>query len=71
MQRYHLNIESVQFVYPKKDKEATLVLIYARKNSKSLMRVMPALMVFDEENFTEEVQEIYKHSSTHSIKVEI
>ncbi len=71
LNEYKLNIESLQFVHPKKSKNATLVLVYARKNSKSLLNILPPLVVFDEEDFTTEVKEIYKKSSTHSIKVEI
>lgn len=71
LNEYKFNIESMQFVHPKQGKDATLVLIYARKNSKSLTKILSPLIVFDEENFTKEVQDIYKVSSTHSIKVEI
>ncbi len=71
LNEYKLNIESMQFVHPKLGKDATLVLIYARKNSKSLMRILSPLIVFDEKDFTKEVQDIYKVSSTHSIKVDI
>jgi len=71
LNEYKLNIESLQFVHPKKGKNATLVLVYARKNSKSLLDVLPPLVVFEDEDFTNEVKEIYKKSSTHSIKVEI
>jgi len=71
LKEYKLNIEALQFVHPKKEKDATLVLVYARKNSKSLLNVLKPLVVFDNEDFTDEVQEIYKKSSTHSIKVEI
>lgn len=67
----NLNIEGLQFVHPKKQKDATLVLVYARKNSKSLLKVLKPLIVFENEEFTNEVQEIYKKSSTHSIKVQI
>lgn len=66
-----LNIEALQFVHPKKDKDASLVLVYARKNSKSLLKVLSPLIVFENDNFTQEVEFIYKKSSTHSIKVEI
>jgi tRNA1(Val) A37 N6-methylase TrmN6 len=66
-----LNIESLQFVHPKQGKDATLVLVYARKNSKSLLKVLSPLIVFENDDFTDEVKEIYKKSSTHSIKVEI
>lgn len=72
LSKYKLNLESMQFVHPKLQKEATLVLIYARKNSRSLSKILPPLVVFNEDNqFTNEVQDIYKMSGTHSIKVEI
>ncbi|WP_419765141.1 MAG: tRNA1(Val) (adenine(37)-N6)-methyltransferase [Arcobacter sp.] len=71
LNEFKFNIESIQFVHPKLGKDATLVLIYARKNSKSLMKVLSPLIVFDGEDFTNEVEDIYKISSTHSIKVEI
>ena len=71
LEKYKLNIESLQFVHPKKNKDATLVLVYARKNSKSLLKVMDSLVVFKNEEFTSEVQSIYKKSSTHSIKAQI
>ena len=71
LNKYKLNIESLQFVHPKKHKDATLVLVYARKNSKSLLKVLKPLVVFDEKEFTLEVQNIYKNSSTHSIKVDV
>ncbi|WP_072681845.1 tRNA1(Val) (adenine(37)-N6)-methyltransferase [Arcobacter sp. LA11] len=69
--KYKLNIESLQFVHPKKGKDATLVLVYARKNSKSLLKVLQPLIVFEDEEFTSNVQDIYKKSSTHSIKAQI
>ena len=71
LNKYKLNLEALQFVHPKSTKEATLILVYARKNSKSLCKVFNPLFVFDEQNeFTNVVQEIYKKSSTHSIKVD-
>lgn len=66
-----LNIEALQFVHPKQGKDATLVLIYARKNSKSLLRVLEPLVVFENDDFSKKVKKIYEMSSTHSIKVEI
>lgn len=71
LNKYKFNIESMQFIYPKRDRDATLVLIYARKNSKSLTKVFPPLMVFENEDFTQDVQNIYEKTQTHSIKVEI
>ncbi|MFV0562724.1 tRNA1(Val) (adenine(37)-N6)-methyltransferase [Malaciobacter mytili] len=71
LNEYKFNLEALQFVHPKKDKDATLILVYARKNSKSLTKILPALFVFENQEFTLEVQEIYKKCATHSIKVEI
>ncbi len=71
LNKYKLNIEAMQFVYPRINKDATLVMIYARKNSKSSMNINPALIVFENENFTKEVEAIYSKTQTHSIKVEI
>lgn len=71
LSKYKLNVESIQFVHPKASKDATLILVYARKNSKSLTKIMKPLFVFDDLEFTNEVKEIYKKSSTHSIKVDL
>jgi len=70
LNKYKLNVESIQFVHPNSSKDATLILVYARKNSKSLTKIMTPLFVFEETQFTLEVQNIYKKSSTHSIKVD-
>lgn len=70
--KFRFNIEALQFVYPKRDKDSTLVLVYARKNSKSLTKICNPLIVFDKDNnFSQEVNDIYKESSTYSIKVDI
>jgi len=58
-----LTIETVRFVHPKENKDASLVMIQARKNSKSLAKFLPPLY-----NFTDEVQEIYKDVNTHTLK---
>ena len=72
LNKYKFNLEALQFVHPKESKDATLVLVYAKRNSKSLTKVLTPLNVFDEKNeFTSFVQDIYKKSSTHSIKVDI
>ena len=72
LNKYKFNLESLEFVHPKESKDATLVLVYAKRNSKSLTKVLTPLIVFDEKNeFTSFVQDIYKKSSTHSIKVDI
>jgi len=72
LKEHKLNIEVMQFLHPKQTKDATLVMIYARKNSKSLLNVISPLIMFDDaSNFTTNVQNIYEKCATHSIKVDI
>ena len=72
LNKYKFNVEALQFVHPKESKDATLILVYAKRNSKSLTKILKPLIVFDKNNdFTEEVLDIYKKSSTHSIKADI
>lgn len=63
-----LTIETVQFVHPKVDRKASLVMVQARKNSKSLMKTREPFVAFDGEVFSSVAQEIYKKARTHSIK---
>jgi tRNA1(Val) A37 N6-methylase TrmN6 len=44
-------------------------MIQARKNSKSFTKVLQPLFVFDDNKFSEEVEDIYKKAKTHSLKV--
>jgi tRNA1(Val) A37 N6-methylase TrmN6 len=72
LNKYKFNLEALQFVHPKNSKDATLILVYAKRNSKSLTKILSPLIVFDENNeFTLQVKDIYIKSSTHSIKVDI
>ena len=71
LKKYNLNIESMQFLHPKIDKDSSLVMIYARKNSKSLLRVLPPIIMFDGENFSNEMKKIYNLCETYSIKVKV
>ena len=65
-------IEQMQFLHPKVSKGASLVMIYARLNSKSKLQVIEPLVMFDKVGqFTEEVNNIYKKCATHSIKCDM
>ena len=67
-----LNIESIQFLHPKSTKEASLVMVYARKSSNSKLKVLSPLVMFDDNGeFNQEIDEIYVKCSTHSIKCEV
>ena len=62
-----LNVEDLCFVYPKEEKEASLVMIRARKNSKALVKVHPPLFIYKDDVFSERVQAIFKQSQTKSL----
>ncbi len=67
-----LRVIEVQFVHSKRDRNAHLVIVHLRKGTKSLMKVLPPLIVFEEEGrYSAEVAAIYSHSKVHSIKCPI
>lgn len=63
--------EFARFVYPSATKEATLLLCKARLGSKTPMRVLPPLYVFENDAFSPEASGIFKAASAHSIKVQM
>lgn len=68
---FRLNLEALQFVHPNAQKDASLVLVYVRKNSKSLVKILNPLISFDENGqFSNELNGIYEKCSTYSIKVD-
>jgi len=55
-------VNHMRFIYTKEDKEASLVLIHAKKSSKSLCKILPPLYMD-----SSEIAEIYKNAKTQSI----
>ena len=64
-----LKITDVQLVYPKKGKDAKLVLIRAKRHSKSMVKFHSPIFNFEEDKFSKEAEEIYKKAGTISVKV--
>jgi tRNA1(Val) A37 N6-methylase TrmN6 len=63
-----LNPEAIRFVHPKADREAKVALIAARANSRAMLRVLPPLIVFDEQSrYLPEAQAAFDRAATHSI----
>lgn len=62
-----LKIEDVLLVHVKEDKEASLVLIRARKSSKSLCKIHPPLFMYQNDMISPKVQAIYDKSQTKSL----
>ena len=69
LKKNKINPEVMRFVHSKIDRDSKLVMIAARMNSKSLMKVMPPLIVFDEDsNYYEEAKSAFIKAGTNSIK---
>jgi len=64
-----INPEVLRFVHPKSDREAKIVLVAARAGSKSMTKVLPPLVVFDENShYLPEPKRAFERANTHSIK---
>lgn len=69
LKEHKINPEVIRFVHSKIDRDSKLVMISARMNSKSLMKVMPPLIVFDKESkYNEEPESAFTKAATNSIK---
>ncbi len=64
-----LKITDIRFFYPRINKNATLVLIRAKRHAKSFAKIHPPLIGFEDEKYSKEAAEIYKKANTKSIKV--
>ena len=71
LDRVKMRVVDVQFIHPKVDRKASLVMIHARNGSKSLMKVWEPFINFDGDKFSKKAQEVYKKASTQSIKCQI
>ncbi len=68
LMKVNLTIETVQFIHPKRERKASLVMVQARKNSKALTEVRAPFIAFDEDEISSAAHMIYKKARTHSIK---
>lgn len=67
-ERAGLRVVDVQFVHSKEDRPSTLVMFHLKKNSRSMLNILPPLITFSEESYTQAVQAIYDKAKVHSIK---
>lgn len=59
MRKYRLEPKRIQFVYPKKGKEANILLVEAVKDGRSELKILPPLVVYNDQNeYTREISEI-------------
>lgn len=66
-----LTVEAIRFVHPVENKAASLVMIYARKGSKSLLKTLPPLIAMEHGIYSKAAQTIFDAARTRSIKCEI
>jgi len=60
MQKYGFEPKKIRFVYPKKDKEANILLIEAIKNGKNGLKIMNPLYTHnDDGSYTDEVKKMF------------
>lgn len=58
---------ALRFVHAKKDKRASLVLIDAKRSSKSLCTVLPPFIMHENETYTQEAQAVFEKANTTSL----
>ena len=64
-----INPEQIRFVHSKIDRESKLVMIAGRMNSKSLTKILPPLIVFNEKSvYNKEAKKAFDKAGTQSIK---
>ena len=71
LKEYKFNIETIRFVYPKKEKEAALVMVCGKKSSKSPTKVLFPFIVFENGKYSKEALKAFASADIHSIKCEI
>lgn len=64
-----IKIIALKFVHPKSSKSAKLVLIRAKKNSKSTIEILPPSFVFDGNKYSPESEKLFAKASTQSIDI--
>ena len=59
LENNNFGIKKIQMIYPKTDGEAMMFLVESRKNKPSDLKVIKPLYVYDGDNYTSEVLEIF------------
>ncbi len=60
-------VNSMRFIHPKREKDASLIMVEAKRESKSLSKVEPPLVVFDGDRYGLEAQKIFEKARTSSV----
>jgi len=61
MRKYNIEPKRIQFVYPKKDKDANILLVEGTKNGNKGLKIEPPIYTHDEfGNYTEQVKKYFE-----------
>ena len=61
MRKFKIEPKEIQFVYPKSDQKANLILIKGTKCGKPFLKVLEPLIIYNEKNeYTEQILTIYE-----------
>jgi len=71
LEKVKMRVVDVQFVHPKLDKMASLVLVHARNGSKSMMKTWPPFFSTSDGKHSIAAQKIYTKANTQSIKCQL
>jgi len=64
-----LKIIDLRFMHPRVNKDATLILVRAKRHAKSMVKIHPPLIGFEGDSYSNEASKIYKKANTKSIKI--
>lgn len=61
MRKYNIEPKKIRLIYPKKNKDANILLIEGKKNGKKGLKILPPLYSHNEDgNYTEEIQKYFE-----------
>lgn len=61
MRKYNIEPKKIRFIYPKKDKDANILLVEGKKNGNKGLKILPPLYTHnDDGSYTEEMKNYFK-----------
>jgi tRNA1(Val) A37 N6-methylase TrmN6 len=68
LKQNRLQPQALRFIHPKQDREAKLLMVSARANSKSECKIRPPLILFDKNsNYLQEAKETFLEANSYSV----
>lgn len=63
LRKYELEPKEIRFIHPRENKDANLLIIHSRKKANQEVKILPPIFVYEGENYSNAIKEIYKKSS--------